>query len=189
MRIRTIILALCFLPLSTIGQELLDVALRDKSPIVINEPYIIKLEEDPFYIKRYLDYLNHSSVVVKDTSLIRSLVKLSKVQDTTKWRAEEFLKRIVINNDDFINTKKTTRQLASLNKYKLKEFKKEIRKYNNRSNDWRSFPIRVSRPIYSDDCKFVIVGVIRGNEGSEISLFKSSRSSWIHLGYLERKAY
>jgi len=189
MKTRIVFLSLCLLHVSAIGQELMDVALKGQSSIILSEPYIIILKEDPFSINKYLYYLNHSGTVVTDTSLIKSLVELSKFQDTTEWQLKEFNKRIVINPGDYIHQKKVINQLSPLNDFELKEIKTEIRKYNNRSNDWRRFPIRVSRPIFSDDNNFALIGIIRGNEGSEISLFKYSDSSWIHLGYLERKAF
>lgn len=182
-------IALLQISLSALGQDLLDVALTDKSTIIISKPVKINLREHSFYIHGYMEYLNHRDTVLADTSIIRDFIRLSRSQDTTDWKTKDFNKRLVISENQIINVKKALNELETLTDVEAKAFKKEFRQYNNRTSGWRSYPIRLSKPLFLEDKKLALISVVRGNEGSEISLFELNNGKWVHLGYLERKAF
>jgi hypothetical protein len=182
-------IALLQISLSALGQDLLDVALTDKSAIIISKPVKINLREHSFYIDGYMEYLNNRDTVLSDTSIIRNFIRLSRSQDSTDWRTKDFDKRLVISENQIINVKKALIALGTLTEVEAKAFKKEFRQYNNPTSGWRSYPTRLSKPLFSEDGKLALISIVRGNEGSEISLFELNNSQWVHLGYLERKAF
>ena len=54
---------------------------------------------------------------------------------------------------------------------------------------YRNFPLQVSKPIYSSDGKYAVIGFCRGNNGGEIVLYKIVGDSWKSESCLEKWAY
>ncbi|MBB3697224.1 hypothetical protein KMW28_20755 [Flammeovirga yaeyamensis] len=182
-----LLLLLLLFPTLSFCQDVLDEALKDKSNIILEEPFTFNLKDKN--IDSYLYYMNHASDVFNDTTLLKSLIQKTKKPDKTYWKQENFFDKVIVAKGQNIHTKAVLKELSLLSDEELKLLKKEIRKYNNRNNEWRSYPLKVSKPIYSDDNKYAIIGIIKGNNGSEISLFELKGKQWVHLGYLERKVF
>ncbi|MDW7694366.1 hypothetical protein R9C00_06420 [Flammeovirgaceae bacterium SG7u.111] len=180
---------LLFTPLNAFSQNLLEIALEDKSSIVESTPFYRELNIDTFntfYVPRHMKSLNF-----KDTTLLINLIKKSNLKlDTSKWNQTEFTKKIVVKEEgEFIKVKKALSLFPNLNEEEQKALKKEIRKYNNRTSSWRSFPIAVSRPVFSENGNFSLITIRNGNNGGEIILYEKRNGNWFLVGYVKRWAY
>ena len=174
--------------LSAYSQNLINESLKDRSLIVIKEPFKFTLNQNPWRIKMYLDRINENNSF-NDTLLLTNLIDRSKTQDSSVWSSDEITGRILINKGQQIRTKKTIMELDSISDEDRRSLKKQIRKYNNQTSGWRKYPISVSRPICSNDNNYCIIAIEEGNNGGEIGLYELNNDSWSFVGYLDKWAY
>ena len=72
----------------------------------------------------------------------------------------------------------------------LKTLQKEVRKYNNKENEYFHFPISMSEIIYNTKKDLALVQINHGNNDRVICLYKKANDNWIYVGYLfETKKY
>ena len=180
-----IFVLLCFFQ-NLNGQTLFECALNGKSNIVIEKPTKINLGNYNFKAREFLNWLdlNKAEFNKKDTIDVKMLIEKAKLSEPIfeNWTEKELPNKILIGNNDFISVKKGLEIIPWETKEDKKSVKKEIRKYNNRGTEWRSFPLSMSRPIYSDDGKFALIGFIRGNNGGNASLYqKYDGQNWKYV--------
>lgn len=174
--------------LSTYSQTLIDESLKDRSLIVITEPFKFTLDQNPWRIKMYLERINENSSF-DDTLLLINLIEKSNAQDSSSWRSDELPGRVLIDKGEKIRTKKAITELDLISDEDRKTLKKQIRKYNNQTSEWHKYPISVSRPICSKDNNHCIISIEEGNNGGEIGLYEFKVDKWYFVGYLNKWAY
>ena len=159
------------------AQNIIDVALAEKSLIVYEKPAKPKLPFSILYEKEFFNGKNKS-----DSLNVREL--MSKVDtldiDYSKWTENELKNRIVVSKGKKIDLKPKAEQ---------KKFKKEIKGFNNNKSGWRNYPLSISRPIISNDGKMALITIIRGNSGGSTELYKMENGKWEYFEHLERWAY
>ena len=168
------------------GQTLFESALSEKSNIVVKKPTKIYLDHYIYITKEFLDWLDLKKVEFnkKDTTEIRVLIDKAKSNQPNynEWTKKELSNKILIEQNEFINIKNGLKIIPWETKEDKKRIKKEIRKYNNRGTEWRSFPISMSRPVYSDNGEYALRGFIRGNNGGNVSLYqKYNGQNWKYV--------
>ncbi|MNR50382.1 hypothetical protein D3C85_1698890 [compost metagenome] len=95
----------------------------------------------------------------------------------------------MINSTEKINLDSVKIIVNALDKSQRKLLIKQIKKYNANEIFYRNFPLEVSKPIYSSDGKFAVIGFSRGNNGGEIVLYKLVGEKWEVESGLTRWAY
>lgn len=175
---------LIFIPFVSHGQNLLNIALK-------NEPSIIKSEA--FEIKKILKsmdirFINEKSKAINNL-LLEDLKLQSEKEQKSIWKKADFKEKLVINAYEKINLDSVKVITNLLEKKQRKLLISEIKKYNANEMFYRNFPLEVSKPIYSTDGKFAVIGFNRGNNGGEIVLYKLVDEKWKIESSLERWAY
>ncbi|WP_431161981.1 hypothetical protein [Flagellimonas beolgyonensis] len=136
--------------------------------------------------------MNKAEFNKKDTTEIKALINKAKSSAPIykNWTEKELPNKIIIGNNAFISIKNGLEIIPWETKEDKKRIKKEIRKYNNRGTEWRSFPLSMSRPIYSDSGEYALIGFIRGNNGGNVSLYKKNDSkNWKYIEDIYSWAY
>lgn len=168
------------------AQNIIDVALAEKSLIVYEKPAKPKLPFSILYEKEFFNGKNKS-----DSLNVREL--MSKVDtldiDYRKWTENELKNRIVVSKGKKIDFKKEMLKMSDKPKAEQKVFKKEIKGFNNNKSGWRNYPLSISRPIISNDGKMALITIIRGNSGGSTELYKMENGKWEYFEHLERWAY
>ena len=162
----------------------MEIALKDKPVIVISEAFEIKEKLRSLDIR----FLNEEFKKI-DNLLLEDLKLQSEKEQKSTWKKSDFKDKIVINSSQKISLDSVNIIANSWDKDKKKLLLKEIRKYNANEMFYRNFPVEVSKPIYSSDGKFAIIGFSRGNNGGEIVLYKLVDEKWKMESSLERWAY
>ncbi len=188
-----IFISLCFFQ-NLNGQKLFDCALNGKSNILVEKPTKINLGNYSFKTREFLNWLdlNKAEFNKKDTTEIKALINKAKSSAPIykNWTEKELPNKIIIGNNAFISIKNGLEIIPWETKEDKKRIKKEIRKYNNRGTEWRSFPLSMSRPIYSDSGEYALIGFIRGNNGGNVSLYKKNDSkNWKYIEDIYSWAY
>jgi len=187
-----ILLVLTF-PLVSRSQALLEVALKDKSNIIINKPFKIDLENYTFNARDFYGYLDliDSSFPITDTTKLKEFIALAKAAkpDLNPWIKEEMPNKIIIALEEYIKPKIGLETIGWKTKEEKKAILKEIRKYNGRGTEWRSFPLTMSRPVFNSDTTLALIGLIRGNNGGNVSLYRKENEAWLWVCELKRWAY
>lgn len=162
----------------------MDIALKDKTLLI---------EKEAFEIRKILNSLDirfiNGAFHIIDKRDIDDLKFQSEKEQKSSWKKSNFKNGIVINSKEKINLDSIKVITNSLDKKQKKIFIKEIKKYNANDAFYRSFPLKVSKPIYSSDEKLAIIGFSRGNSGGEIVLYKLVDEKWIAKSTLEKWAY
>lgn len=170
-----IFVCLCFFQ-NLNGQTLFQSALNGKSNIVVKKPTKIYLDNYNFKTREFLSWLDVTNAEFnkKDTTEIKVLVDKAKTTEPIfeDWTESELLNKILIGESDFISIKSGLEKIHWETKEDKKKIKKEIRKYNNKRTEWRSFPLSMSRPVYSNNGEYALISFIRGNNGGNVSLYK-----------------
>ncbi len=170
------------------SQEILTVALKKESVIIERIPFKYNLENHKFSLKQYSDNLIEQKVII-DNLIISEFIELSKNQDGKYWTDDELKDRILVDYNKEINFNKAFEKLNPKTKNEIKMLKKEIKEYNSFKNEWKTYPISISRPIYSKDNKYAILAIEQGNNGGNVSLFQKENELWSFVGYITRWAY
>lgn len=176
------------------GQTLLESALNGKSNIVVEKPTKINLGNYNFKTREFLNWLdlNKAEFDKKDTTEIKTLINKAKSSKPIYkgWTEKELPNKILIGHNEFISIKNGLEIIPWETKEDKKRIKKEIRKYNNRGTEWRSFPLSMSRPVYSDNREYALIGFIRGNSGGNVSLYKKNDlQNWKYIEDIYGWAY
>ncbi|SMC87864.1 hypothetical protein [Cellulophaga tyrosinoxydans] len=181
-----LIILISFFTTDLSAQNLLDVALAEKSLIVNEKPAKPKL---PFFILYEKEFFNGKNK--SDSLNVREL--MSKVDtldiDYSKWTKNELKNRIVVSKGKKIDLKKEMLKMSDKPKAEQKKLKKEIKGFNNNKSGWRNYPLSISRPIISNDGKMALITIIRGNSGGSTELYKMENGKWEYFEHLERWAY
>ncbi len=181
------------LPLVSHSQTLLEAALKDKSNIIINKPTRIQLKNYAFNSRDFYGHLDliGSSFPKKDTAKLKKFITFTKYAkpNLSPWKKEEIPNKIIIALEEYIKPKIGLETIRWKTKEEKKAILKEIRKYNNRGTEWRSFPLAMSRPVFNDDTTLALVGFIRGNNGGNVSLYRKENEGWLWVCELKRWAY
>ncbi len=156
---------------NSFGQDLMETALKNK-PIII--------ESKAFEIKPDIMLLSKFDLVGQkiEEELLDDFKLQSEKEQKTFWKKSDFKNRIVIAENEKVNLDSIAFILKDLS---IEERKTEIRgygKYNNRELFLRSFPLGVSKPIYSSNGNFAIIGFSKGNIGLEIEIYQLLNEKW-----------
>ena len=162
----------------------MEIALKDKPVIIESETFEIKERLRSIDIR-----LVNEEFHVIDRSLLEDLKLQSEKEQKSIWKKSDFKERLVVNPNEKINLDTVKAVTNSLDKTERKLLIKEIKKYNAGEMFYRNFPLEVSKPIYSSDGKFAVIGFSRGNNGGEIVLYKLVGEKWQVESDLIRWAY
>jgi len=181
-----IIIIISFFATEVSAQNLLEIALEEKSLIVYAKPAKPKLSHFALYEKEFFIGKNKS-----DSLNVRELIsKIDSLEiDYSHWTKDELKTKIIVSKGKKINLKSEMLRVSEKSKIEQKKLKKEIKGYNNNKTGWRSYPLSVSRPIISNDGKMVLITIIRGNSGGSTELYKMESGKWKHFENLQRWAY
>ncbi|MGC6431262.1 MAG: hypothetical protein ACON5F_09500 [Jejuia sp.] len=167
------ILAL-LIPLFGFLQDLLNVAVQDKSKIINQKPFKFKLKEGKWEMKYRMESLSErtlkypNSYKLTDTSVVVELCKNSKKQDSKNWSQEEFKNVFITEDSKFLNFKEIRTNLRLEERQEIKKLRKQVNSYNFNRRSWRDFPLSLSRPIYTNNGKYALIAFKYGNERGEI---------------------
>ena len=168
------------------AQNLLEVALEDKSLIVYDKPAKPKL---PYFILYEKEFFAGKSK--SDSLNVRELMsKIDTIEiDYEKWTKKEIENRILVSKNKKIDLKQEMLKISDKPKEERKKLKKEIKGFNNNRSGWRGYPLSISRPIFTNDKKLALITIIRGNSGGSTILYQFDNGKWNYYEYLERWAY
>lgn len=162
----------------------MEIALKDK-PLII--------ESEAFEIKQKMKLIDFREVNEQrgkiDKTLLEDLKLQSEKEQKSVWKKSDFKARLLINPNEKINLDSVKTVVNALDKSKRKLLTNQIKKYNTNEFFYRNFPLEVSKPIYSSDGKFAVIGFSRGNNGGEIILYKLVGEKWEVESGLTRWAY
>ncbi|RZJ66277.1 MAG: hypothetical protein EOO50_10115 [Flavobacterium sp.] len=166
------------------AQGVMDIALKNK-PLLI--------EESAFEIKEIMSSLNVTFVNeefhIIDKPLLDDLKLQSEKEQKSSWKKSDFKNRILIRQNEKISLDSIKEVANSLNKEQKKLLTEQIKSYNANEVLYRGFPIKISKPVYSSDRRFAVVGFSKGNNGGEIVLYKLVGEKWREENVLKRWAY
>lgn len=182
----TILILLNFL--SCFSQEVLDVALSDKTKLIKENIYQFYLKNSKWDIGNYLNTLDEQKLKIDSLTFVQLINKTLETK-SKKWKKEDFKNAYLIKEGEILSVKKVLSELEIKDKKEVKNLKKQIRQYKNRPNEWRGWPISISKPIFSNDKQFCVIGFVFGNNGGHTELYKKSNSKWERIGIFNRFAY
>ncbi len=182
----TILIILNFL--SCFSQEVTDVALSDKTKLISENVYQFHLKNSKWDIGNYLYTLDEQKLKIDSLTFVQLINKTLETK-AGKWKKEDFKNAYLIRKGEVLSVKKVLSELGIKDKKEIKTIKKQIRQYNNRPNEWRGWPMSISKPIFSDDKQFCIIGFEFGNNGGYTELYNKSESKWKRVGIFNRFAY
>lgn len=177
------------------SQDLMEVTIQDKSKIIYEEPFKFKMKTGKWNLKYKMEYLlehkkNINNLnIITDSLIIKELCEKAKTQNFNKWSPKEFNNAYLISNTDYLNYRKIRDSLKLSEKKEIKKLRKQINQFNNNKNEWRSFPLSLSRPIYTDDKAYALIAFNYGNNGGQIIIYKKIKNNWINAGIIEGWAY
>ena len=174
--------------LNCFSQEIIDVALSGKTKLISENVYQFHLKNNKWDIKYYLYTLDEQQVKI-DTLTFVKLINKSLEQNPEKWKKEDFKNTYLIKKGEMLSSKKVLLELGINGKKEIKSIKRQIRQYNNRPSEWRGWPMSISKPIFSNDKQFCIIGFKFGNNGGYTELYKIVDSEWKQIGIFNRFAY
>ncbi|WP_282088678.1 hypothetical protein [Aquimarina algiphila] len=171
------------------SQDLLDLALVDKTKIVDKEGYKPNLKTDKWNINNYLYELNESKLILKDSIILIELISKTTTQNLTEWKIDELKEVYLTKKNQKINVNAALESIKPKSKEQKRELKRKIRRFNNNPDKWRGCPLSISRPIFSDDNKYSMISFKFGNNGGYSSLYKNLNEEWKLIGVFNRFAY
>ncbi|WP_447637750.1 hypothetical protein [Flavobacterium microcysteis] len=162
---------------------------QDLPQSVLKEDEII-INSDAFEIKSKLKRIDVRSLEVPlDKAILDDLKTQAEKEKPTIWRPSEFDNRIVVSKKRSIDIETAKSILQFQDKEKRKSLIRDFKKYNSGEMFYRSFPLSISKPIYSTDGKYAVIGFSRGNNGGRILLYERIENSWRLVNTLDRWAY
>ncbi len=174
--------------MSCFSQEVTDVALSDKTKLISENVYQFHLKNSKWDIGNYLYTLDEQKLKMDSLTFAQLINKTLEIK-AEKWTKEEFKNAYLIKKGEVLSVKKVLSELGIKDKKEKKTIKTQIRQYNKRPNEWRSWPMSISKPIFSNDNQFCIIGFKFGNNGGHTELYKKSDSKWNRVGVFNRFAY
>ncbi|AXT59269.1 hypothetical protein D1816_02530 [Aquimarina sp. AD10] len=171
------------------SQDVLDLALIDKTKIVNKEGYKPNLKTDKWNINNYLYELNESKLILNDSMILIELISKSTTQNLMEWNVDELNEVYLTKKNQKIIINTALEAIKPKSKEQQRELKRKIRQYNNNPNKWRGWPLSISRPIFSDDNKYSIISFKFGNNGGYSSLYQNLNEEWKLIGVFNRFAY
>ncbi|SHJ27772.1 hypothetical protein [Aquimarina spongiae] len=171
------------------SQDLLDLALVDKTKIINKDGYKPNLKTDKWNIYNYLYELNESKRILNDSITLIELISKSTTQNLTEWKVDELNEVYLIKKNQKISINAALESIKPKSKEQERELKRKIRQYNNNPNKWRGWPISISRPVYSNDNKYSVISFKFGNNGGYSCLYQNLNQEWKLIGVFNRFAY
>ncbi|WP_075344538.1 hypothetical protein [Tenacibaculum agarivorans] len=171
------------------SQDLLDLALVDKTKIVNKESYKPNLKTDKWNINNYLYDLNENTQIFNDSTILIELISKSTTQNLTEWKVDELNEVYLTKKNQKISINAALKSIKPKSKKQQRELKRKIRQYNNNPNKWRNWPLSISRPVFSDDNKYSIISYKFGNNGGYSNLYQNLNKEWKLIGVFNRFAY
>ncbi|RKN01786.1 hypothetical protein D7036_17375 [Aquimarina sp. BL5] len=169
--------------------------LEDMTKLIYQKPYKFKVDNDKWANRNRLGSLKEQKIILDnpniltDSLTIVELFENAKIQDLKNWNKDELKNVYLISNNQNLSFRKVQRELELSEKEQIKKLKKQIRQFNNNKSKWRSFPISISRPIYTNDKKYALIAYNLGNNGGKIVIYKLDGENWIFAGEPKRWAY
>ena len=127
--------------------------------------------------------------MIIDTTTLEKIVTKSLNFKAEKWKKGELKNTYLIRKGKRIQIKEVLSELTIDDKKEKKSIKRQIRKYNSNPTKWRGLPILISKPVFSDDNQYCIIGYRFGNNGGYTELYKKNNSQWEIIGIFDRFAY
>ncbi|MGM5470455.1 hypothetical protein ACS386_09265 [Flavobacteriaceae bacterium LMO-SS05] len=187
---KNVLLILFFINFYTcFSQEVFDVALTDKSKLIVDDIYQFHLKNSKWDIENYIYTLDLKKMQIDSLTFVNLINKAIEQKKTEKWTNEDLKNIYLIKKGELIPTKQVLSELDIKDKKETKTIKKQISQFNNRPNEWRSWPISISKPVFSNDNQYCIIGFSFGNNGGHTELYKKSESEWKRIGVFDRFAY
>lgn len=177
------------------SQDLIKIALQDKSKIIYQEPFKFRMKTGKWDLTYRMDYLlehkknTNNPNILTDSLIVKELCEKAKTQNLKKWSAEEFSDVFLISNTEYLNFREIRDSLKLSEKKEIKKLRKQINQFNNDKNKWRSFPLSLSRPIFTDDKAYALIAFNYGNNGGQIIIYKKVKNKWFNAGIIEGWAY
>lgn len=137
--------------------------------------------------EQYVNYENEDVII--DSVIVKQLCLKAEKLDTTNWKIDELRNAYLIDDSEILNFKHISTTNNIKEKIALKELKKQVNQVNNQPSKWRSFPITISRPLYSDDGNYALIIFKYGNNGGAINMYRLNVGQWIFAGYLDKWSY
>ena len=181
-------LFLIFLSLNCFAQNIIDFSLIEKTKLICEDVYKFQLKNDNWSINNYLYTLNEQGISI-DTTTLENLVIKSLEFKADKWKKEDFKKAYLFKKGKKVEIKVVLSELKIDDKKQKKNIKRFISKYNNNPTKWRGVPISISRPVFSDNYQYCIIGFRFGNSGGYTELYEKINSNWKIIGIFNRFAF
>lgn len=153
----------------TSGQNLIELVIKDKSLLIYEEAYNLK-EADPFL------YSDNDKEMNK--YLFENFSSQIEELKNSKWKKSDFVDKLVVSENKKIRKREFSIIFKNLSVKKRKILKRQIKYLNSKKKGLRSFPLKVSKPMYSKDNKFAILGILYGNKSGEYFLFEKINNEW-----------
>ena len=185
---KLLLILLSFNFLNSFSQEIIDLAVYNKTKLVFENTIPIHLKNDKWNIDNYLDILINEQKVNIDSLTLVELVNKSTDKMTKQWQKNDFENVFLVKKGEKLSKKKILSELEIADKREIKTLKRQIRKYNNRPHEWRGYPIFISSPTFSADNQFCIIGFKFGNNGGHTELYKKVNSEWKLIAIFDRYA-
>ncbi|WP_378172649.1 hypothetical protein [Aquimarina sp. SS2-1] len=171
------------------SQDLLDLALVDKTKIVDIEGYKPNLKTDKWNINNYLYELNESKLILNDSTILIELISKTTTQNLTEWKMDELNEVYLTKKNQKIIINVALESIKPKSKEQQRELKRKMRQYNNNPNKWRGWPLSISRPVFSGDNKYGMISFKFGNNGGYSCLYQNLNDEWKLIGIFNRFAY
>ncbi|TMM55971.1 hypothetical protein FEE95_15115 [Maribacter algarum] len=191
---RAFLLLLFFLFSAVIySQSLLQAATKNRSNLVAKEPVKIYLDNYKFKAREFYGYLGflETDFSKNDTTELKELITkaMDSEPDLTKWTEKEIPNKILVEPDKFVKPKIGLEKIKWTTKEEKKAIIKEIRKYNRMKVMWPSFPLYLSRPVYSKSGNYALIGLVNGGSTGAVILYKKKDEKWTEVADLKSWVY
>ncbi|CAL2059241.1 hypothetical protein [Tenacibaculum sp. 190524A05c] len=174
-----IVIILLSISFSCFSQEVIHAAILNKTKLINENVGHFNLENDKWSIDNYLYTMNENII---DSLTFVKLINKAILEKSEKWRKGEIENTYLVEKDEILTIKKVLSELNHLNKKEIKTIRKQIRQFKNRPREWRTWPISITKPIFSDDHQFCIIGFVFGNTGRHTELYKKTNLKWEQIG-------
>uniref|UniRef100_UPI00404BA3CC hypothetical protein n=1 Tax=Flavobacterium sp. TaxID=239 RepID=UPI00404BA3CC len=151
------------------GQNLLKLVVKDNCFLIYEEAYA-------------LEEANSFLYDINDNKMNKYLFEnfSSQIEETKKseWYKSDFVDKLIISENKKIKKRDFSLFSKKLTVNEKKILKYQIKHLNSKKEGLRSFPLKVSKPLFSKDNKFAILGILYGNESGEYYLFEKVNDKW-----------
>lgn len=177
------------------SQKLLESILPEDAVLITREPFNYKITNSKYDIDSRLNSLREQRLhsknddILIDSIIVKKLCLKAENLDSTLWKPNELLNSYLTTHSKLLNFKEITTYLKIDDKGKLKELRKKINQYKYEPHKWRSYPISLSRPVYTDDRNYALVIFKYDNNGGEINIYRLINNKWIFAGRIENWSY